>query len=61
VRPTPTPPGATPTPTPAGTPKKPVDKHKKKDKRKKKFWLVTLPVLSHYSIPKRIRLFGAFV
>src|SRR5262249_21248489 len=37
VRPSPTPEGATPTPTPSRTPKKPTDKHKKKDKRKKVF------------------------
>jgi hypothetical protein len=37
VRPSPTPEGATPTPTPSGTPKKPADKHKKKEKRKKRF------------------------
>jgi hypothetical protein len=33
----PTPDTSTPTPTPSGTPKKPVDKHKKKEKRHKKF------------------------
>jgi hypothetical protein len=38
VRPTPTPPGATPTPTPSGTPvTKKLEKHKKKEKRRKKF------------------------
>jgi hypothetical protein len=37
VRPSPTPEGATPTPTPSGTPKKPADKHKKKEKRRKRF------------------------
>jgi hypothetical protein len=37
VRPTPTPKGFTPTPTPSGTPKKPVTKHKKKEKRKNRF------------------------
>jgi hypothetical protein len=36
VRPSPTPENFTPTPTPSGTPKKPVDKHKK-EKRKKRF------------------------
>jgi hypothetical protein len=37
VRPSPTPEGTTPTPTPSGTPKKPADKHKKKEKRSKRF------------------------
>jgi hypothetical protein len=34
VRPSPTPEGFTPTPAPSGTPKKPVDKHKKKKERR---------------------------
>jgi len=37
VRPSPTPEGATPTPTSSGTPKKPADKHKKKEKRRNRF------------------------
>jgi hypothetical protein len=37
TRPSPTPEGASPTPTPSGTPKKPAVKHKKKEKRKKRF------------------------
>ncbi len=37
VRPSPTPEGATPTPRPSGIPKKPADKHKKKQKRHKHF------------------------